>query len=622
MLIEKMHGVAHSFIGKAIFALLPVSFLIGGMSGYLYGGSESFAAKVNGETISQQDFLNRYNQEFEARAQQEGESFLAKTDSVEFVTALRQNLIQRLVDQELIRQYAKELKLGVSDEMIKRAIVTDPNFQVNGKFDNGVYQQVLQQNRLSSDGYAAILRGALTLEQMQSGVANSEFIVPAQAKNTAEVFFQKRSARLATLSLADEMAKQSVPDDEIKAYYEANQKSFVQPEQVKVQYIDLSGSQIEKGIEVKDVEIAQYYQDNKAQFMTQRLAHIQFANEQDAKVTYDELQKGANFADVAKAKSLDKVSGENGGDLGWVNANELPKAFEDAAAALQVGQYSHPINVDGNYHIVLVQERKAQTLDEVKAQVADLVRKSLLENRYYAIEKQVRDKAFEDSKSLNTAAQVAGVKVQESGYFSRQNVPVELNFPNVVSAVFESDIANGGANSEPLNVGDYHAIVVRVLDHKPEGVRSLEDAKADIEMFLKRQKAENVLNEKAQQEVKALSENTESKVDGINFSSDQTFTLSENKDPILTNGVFSIAKPASGKVVYQVARNEKGDVVVIALNKVEDGVLNDKELSQFSAQLLRTSQAEVQAQLMQGLRERAKIEVNDSFINQDDEAQQ
>jgi len=622
MLIEKMHHLANSKVSKFILGLITLSFLVGGMSGYLFSSNDTYAAKVNGEVISQQDFLNRYNQEFEARAQREGEAFMARSDSPEFVTALRQSTINRMIDQELLRQYAKELKLGVSDEMIKRAIVTDPNFQVNGKFDNGIYQQVLQQNRLSSDGYAAILRGALTLEQMQSGIANSEFIVPVQAKNTAEVFFQKRSVRLATLSLADEMAKQAVSDDEIKAYYEANQKSFVQPEQVKLQYIDLSGSQIEKGIDVKDVEIAQYYQDNKAQFMTQRLAHIQFANEQDAKVAYDELQKGANFADVAKAKSLDKVSGENGGDLGWVNANELPKAFEAAAAALQVGQYSQPINVDGNYHIVLVQERKAQTLDEVKAQVADLVRKSLLENRYYAIEKQVRDKAFEDSKSLNSAAQVAGVKVQESGYFSRQNVPAELNFPNVVSAVFESDIANGGANSEPLNVGDYHAIVVRVLEHKPEGVRTLEDAKADIEMFLKRQKAENVLNEKAQQVVKALSENAESKVDGINFSSEQSFTLSENKDPILTNDVFSIAKPTSGKTVYQVAHNEKGDVVIIALNKVEDGVLNDKELSQFSAQLLRTSQAEVQAQLMQGLRERAKIEVNDSFINQDDEAQQ
>ena len=90
-------------------------------------------------------------------------------------------------------------------------------------------------------------------------------------------------------------------------------------------------------------------------------------NEQDAKVAYEELQKGANFADVAKTKSLDKISGENGGDLGWVNANELPKAFEDAAAALQVGQYSQPINVDGNYHIVLVQERKAQSLENVKS---------------------------------------------------------------------------------------------------------------------------------------------------------------------------------------------------------------------------------------------------------------
>ena len=50
MLIEKMHGIAHSFIGKAIFALIPVSFLIGGMSGYLYSSNDSFAAKVNGET--------------------------------------------------------------------------------------------------------------------------------------------------------------------------------------------------------------------------------------------------------------------------------------------------------------------------------------------------------------------------------------------------------------------------------------------------------------------------------------------------------------------------------------------------------------------------------------------
>ncbi|VEH66190.1 peptidyl-prolyl cis-trans isomerase D [Rodentibacter pneumotropicus] len=126
------------------------------MSGYLFSNYDSYAAKVNGETISQQDFMNRYNQEFETRAAQEGEAFLTQSDSPEFVNALRQGIINRLVDQELLRQYAKELKLGVSDEMIKRAIVVDPNFQSNGKFDNGLYQQILAQNGLSSDTYANI----------------------------------------------------------------------------------------------------------------------------------------------------------------------------------------------------------------------------------------------------------------------------------------------------------------------------------------------------------------------------------------------------------------------------------------------------------------------------------
>ena len=583
MLIEKMHGIAHSFIGKAIFALIPVSFLIGGMSGYLYSSNDSFAAKVNGETISQQDFLNRYNQEFEARAQQEGESFLAKTDSVEFVTALRQNLIQRLVDQELIRQYAKELKLGVSDEMIKRAIVSDPNLQSNGKFDNARYQQLLTQNGLTSDTYAAILRNSLTLEQMQNGLADSEFVVPAQVKDNAQVFFQKRIARLATLPLADEIAKQKVTDEEIKAYYDANAKSLVQPEQAKVQYISVSANALGKLQPVTETQIAQYYQENKAQFISQKLAHIQLSTEKEADAVYQELQKGADFAELAKTKSIDKLSGAQGGELGWVKDNELPKNFEDAALLLNVGQYSTPVNVDGAYHIILVQDRKERTLEEVKEQIAETVRKNLAESRFQAVEKAVREKAAESSDSLAAVAEAAessdslaavaeaaGVKVEETDYFGKNNVPAALNFPNVTSAIFESDIANGGANSEPLTVGENEFVVVRVVDHKDEGLQSLDEAKSTIEQFLKREKADKVLAEKAEQAVKALSTDPTKLPAGISFGEPQTFTLMDNKDPMLYEGIFAIAKPQDGKVAYQVARNSKGDVVVVALERVEE----------------------------------------------------
>ena len=217
MFIEKMHGMANTKVAKFILGLITVSFLIGGMSGYLFSSNDSYAAKINGEIISQQDFMNRYNQEFETRAAQEGEAFLMRSDSPEFVNNLRQDLIERLIDQELLRQYAKELKLGVSDDMIKRAIVTDPNFQSNGKFDNALYQQILAQSRLTPDMYANILRGALTLEQMQNGIADSEFVVPLQVKDNAQVFFQKRFARLAIFPLAEEVTKQNVSLGEIKA---------------------------------------------------------------------------------------------------------------------------------------------------------------------------------------------------------------------------------------------------------------------------------------------------------------------------------------------------------------------------------------------------------------------
>ncbi len=69
---------------------------------------------------------------------------------------------------------------------------------------------------------------------------------------------------------------------------------------------------------------------------------------------------------------MDKLSGAQGGELGWVKDNELPKNFEDAALLLNVGQYSTPVNVDGAYHIILVQDRKERTLEEVKEQIADI----------------------------------------------------------------------------------------------------------------------------------------------------------------------------------------------------------------------------------------------------------
>ncbi|MBN6075922.1 peptidylprolyl isomerase [Aggregatibacter actinomycetemcomitans] len=614
MVMEKLHGASNNWASKFLFGFITVTFVISSMAGYLYSRIDSSAAKVNGEEISQQAFQNQYNIASQNLSPQEA-------DSPTVVANLKRQVLSSLIDQELLRQYVKDLKLGVSDERIKQEIVTTPSFQNNGKFDNVLYQQLLQSNGISAETYAGYVREALRLEQLQSGLGITAFTVPVQQETLAKLFFQRRDVRLATLSLADEIAKQTVSAEEIQAYYDTHKADFTLPESVKVQYLDLSGANMEKNINISDVEIAQYYQDNKSQFTTQgqqRLAHIEVKTEQQAQDLYQQLQNGADFATLAKNHSIDPISAEKGGDLSWVSAGEFPKVFEDAANALEVGKFSQPVKLDNSYHIILVEERKDSAvlpLERVRPQIVAQIRQNLVNNQFFSVEKRVAEKAFEDSSSLNAAAEAGGVKVQETGYFSRKDIPAALNYPNVVSAIFDSDISQGGSNSEPMSIGDQHSIVIRVLEHKAESVKSLDEAKNDITARLKRQKAEAVVLAEANKLVQELT--VGQTVDSLKFGATQSLVFAENNDPMLHNAVFAMPKPAEGKAVYQATKETKGDIVVIALDKVVDGALSEQEQQQFAVQLVRADQIALQNNLLNALRAKAKIEINDSVVNQE-----
>ncbi|TYB22960.1 peptidylprolyl isomerase [Aggregatibacter actinomycetemcomitans] len=614
MVMEKLHGASNNWASKFLFGFITVTFVISSMAGYLYSRIDSSAAKVNGEEISQQAFQNQYNIASQNLSPQEA-------DSPTVVANLKRQVLSSLIDQELLRQYVKDLKLGVSDERIKQEIVTTPSFQNNGKFDNVLYQQLLQSNGISAETYAGYMREALHLEQLQSGLGITAFTVPVQQEALTKLFFQRRDVRLATLSLADEIAKQTVSAEEIQAYYDAHKADFTLPESVKVQYLDLSGANMEKNINISNVEIAQYYQDNKSQFMTQgqqRLAHIEVKTEQQAQDLYQQLQNGADFATLAKNHSIDPISAEKGGDLSWVSAGEFPKVFEDAANALDVGKFSQPVKLDNSYHIILVEERKDSAvlpLERVRPQIVAQIRQNLVNNQFFSVEKRVAEKAFEDSSSLNAAAEAGGVKVQETGYFSRKDIPAALNYPNVVSAIFDSDISQGGSNSEPMSIGDQHSVVIRVLEHKAESVKSLDEAKNDITARLKRQKAEAVVLAEANKLVQELTAGKT--VDSLKFGATQSLVFAENNDPMLYNAVFAMPKPTEGKAVYQATKETKGDIVVIALDKVVDGALSEQEQQQFAVQLARADQIALQNNLLNALRAKAKIEINDSVVNQE-----
>ncbi|QDJ12813.1 peptidylprolyl isomerase [Mergibacter septicus] len=618
-MMEKLHGHSNGIVWKIIMGVVTVSFVLSGVGGYLISRQNTSAASVNGTEISQRSFLQEYQQQYQQLASQMGAQFANVADSPEFITGLRQSVINRMIDQELLRQYATELKLGVSDEQIKVAIVSSPIFQVDGKFSNERYQRLLQGNRIQPDQYAGLVRQDLITNQLNSSLLLSDFITPKQIDELVKLLYQKRSVRLATLPLTEALAQQSVSQQEIENYYNSHRSAFAVPELVKVQYIDLNEKDIAKNIQVTDVEAAQYYQDNQSQYLgssEQHLAHIQVNNLDEADKLYQQLKSGANFAELAKKYSIDSPSAVNGGDLSWVVPGEMPKAFEQAADKTAVGEYSEPVKVGDSYHIIEVLDRhqgKILPFDQVKEQIIKTIRQERGLEAFFKVQKAVADKAFEDQSSLEAAAKVADLSVQETGYFSQNDVPSSLNYPNLINQIFSSDLIQGGENSTTITVGENHSIVVRVVDHKEATTQTLEQVKTQIEKLLQHEKAVKVEQEKAMELVKKLETGDQT---AVNFNQTLQVIYAQGNDPALDQTIFAMPLPKNGKPSYAIAQNAQGEVVIIALDKVVDGTIGVQQQQELVSQLQLLKAQDLQETLLKVLREQAKIEINQSFINQ------
>ena len=116
--------------------------------------------------------------------------------------------------------------------------------------------------------------------------------------------------------------------------------------------------------------------------------HILVATEDEAKAIKAELEKGGDFVKLANEKSKDKNAKD--GELGFFSRGQMLKPFEEAAYALEVGQFSDPVQTVYGWHIIEVQDTRDQKLpsfDEVK----DVILKRLVDQKAFTVISGLRD---------------------------------------------------------------------------------------------------------------------------------------------------------------------------------------------------------------------------------------
>ncbi len=146
---------------------------------------------------------------------------------------------------------------------------------------------------------------------------------------------------------------------------------------------------------IPESELRKEYDAIKAQMGDKeyKVKHILVDKEDEAKDIIAQLQKGAKFDDLAKARSKDPGSKDRGGDLDWNAPGGFVKPFADAMVATPKGKFTaQPVQTQFGYHVILVEDirdAKVPPFDEVKPQLAQRAQAAYLD-KYF---KELRSKA-------------------------------------------------------------------------------------------------------------------------------------------------------------------------------------------------------------------------------------
>jgi peptidyl-prolyl cis-trans isomerase C len=109
--------------------------------------------------------------------------------------------------------------------------------------------------------------------------------------------------------------------------------------------------------------------------------HILVKEEGQAKSLIEQLDEGADFAELAKEHSTGPT-GKNGGDLGWFDSEQMVKPFSDAIKDMESGKYTkQPVHTQFGWHVILLEESRETpppTLEQVKSEIVNKLQQKAL----------------------------------------------------------------------------------------------------------------------------------------------------------------------------------------------------------------------------------------------------
>ena len=484
---------ATGWVAYLIVFLISIPFALWGISEYLGFGGGADVAEVNGHPIP----IERYNQVYQANRSEHSPP--PGVDSGQWERGLKTRVLDGLIDRVLLFQYLDGERLDVTDEEVAQSIQSMDLFQVDGRFDEKRYRQLLEVNRTTPPQFEADRREEMRQRIIARMLTDSALATDAEVREYRTLKDQTRDIRYFEIAGQRFFDPEAVTEEELEAAYQESLDRYVAPERVRVSYLELRLDSMDDGAPLSEEAIVAYYEAHALDFMAPELRKLRqiflkgAESDELAQELYRRLQEGEDFGELARAHSQDELSRDRGGEVGWVATGDLPEDLGALVFSLDPGKVSEPIKTDRGVYVLDVLElepSRLRSLEEVRDQVVGQARRADLESRYAAEAEELGLLAYENPESLAVAAEQLGMDVQGTGLLPLTALPEGvLSQSAVLEALRRDEVLREGMNSDRIDLEADWSAVVRVDEYEEAQTLPLEVVADQVRIDLARQKA-------------------------------------------------------------------------------------------------------------------------------------
>jgi len=311
---------------------------------FLWAGQTAFAAKVNGQVISTDEFTTYVERAKKQYAGQIGMDFNSAAGQTMLVN-LKKNIMNSLVEMSLMKQEAEKMGLKADEAEFKSKFDELLKARYNG--DRKAFDEDLERNKYTYTEFETQFKQQILLSKLYQKI----------------------------------IEKVKIEDADLKKYYDEHMDMYKEPEKIKAQHILIKAEEGKKDEEAKALK--------------------------KAEGILAQLKAGGDFAKLAKANSDDTSNKDNGGDLGAFGKGMMVLPFEEAAWKLKEGELSGPVKTRFGYHIIKrggLLPAMTKSFDEVKAGIRDQLERERKQKTFEDWLKQLKEKSKIEINEKLTAA--------------------------------------------------------------------------------------------------------------------------------------------------------------------------------------------------------------------------